>query len=119
MPRRIGGERATEALGPARALLERVGLSDRIHNRPSELSGGEQQRVAVARALINRPMVVFADEPSGNLDAANSRALHELIWDLSRSFEQAFVIVTHTLELAESADRMIRLADGRIATAEP
>ena len=119
MPRLIGGERATEALGPARTFLERVGLSDRIHNRPSELSGGEQQRVAVARALVNRPMVVFADEPSGNLDAANSNALHELIWDLSRSFEQAFVIVTHNLELAESADRMIRLADGRIATAEP
>jgi len=118
MPRLIGGAHETEALKPAHELLERVGLSDRIHNRPSELSGGEQQRVAVARALVNRPMVVFADEPSGNLDVANSNALHELIWDLSRSFEQAFVIVTHNLELAESADRMIRLADGRILATE-
>ncbi len=116
MPRLIGGARAAEARKPARELLERVGLSDRMHNRPSELSGGEQQRVAVARALVNRPMVVFADEPSGNLDAANSRALHELIWDLSRSFGQAFVIVTHNLELARNSDRMIRLADGQIAS---
>ncbi|RKY69876.1 MAG: lipoprotein-releasing system ATP-binding protein LolD [Candidatus Latescibacterota bacterium] len=118
MPFLIGGARETEARKPARELLERVGLSDRMHNRPSELSGGEQQRVAVARALVNRPMVVFADEPSGNLDAANSRALHELIWDLSRSFGQAFVIATHNLELAGNADRMIRLADGKILAIE-
>ena len=118
MPRLIGGAREAEARKPARELLERVGLSDRMRNRPSELSGGEQQRVAVARALVNRPMVVFADEPSGNLDAANSRALHELIWDLSRSFGQAFVIVTHNLELARNADRLIRLADGKIVATE-
>ena len=118
MPRLIGGAHAMEARKPAQELLERVGLSDRMHNRPSELSGGEQQRVAVARALVNRPIIVFADEPSGNLDAASSRALHELIWDLSRSFGQAFVIVTHNLELARNADRMIRLADGKILAIE-
>ena len=116
MPRLIGRAHAMEAQKPAQELLERVGLSDRMHNRPSELSGGEQQRVAVARALVNRPIIVFADEPSGNLDAASSRALHELIWDLSRSFGQAFVIVTHNLELARNSDRMIRLADGQIAS---
>ncbi|MFH1008688.1 MAG: ABC transporter ATP-binding protein [Candidatus Latescibacterota bacterium] len=115
MPLLIGGIGTTEARKPAEELLERVGLSSRIQNRPSELSGGEQQRVAVARALVNHPMVVFADEPSGNLDADNSCALHELIWDLSRSIGQAFVIVTHNLELASNSDRVIRMKNGKIA----
>lgn len=114
MPRLIAGEHVRVARKTAEALLDRVGLLDRKHHRPGELSGGEQQRVAVARALVNEPDLVLGDEPSGNLDAANSESLHGLLWDLSETLGKTFVIATHDLDLAWKANRVIRLADGRI-----
>lgn len=95
-------------------LLDFLGLSERVHHKPNELSGGEQQRVAVARALINKPDVIFADEPSGNLDTASSKNLHELFFTLREKFEQTFVIVTHNQELANMADRKLEMRDGKI-----
>lgn len=100
-------QRATE-------LLHFLGLSDRINHKPSQLSGGEQQRVAVARALINNPAVVFADEPSGNLDSASAENLHQLFFKLRDEFDQTFVIVTHNKELALMADRRLEMKDGNI-----
>jgi lipoprotein-releasing system ATP-binding protein len=85
-----------------------------MHHKPSELSGGEQQRVAVARSLMNSPKIVFADEPSGNLDSENAEKLHLLLFDLRKKYHQSFVIVTHNTQLASSADRIITLVDGRI-----
>jgi lipoprotein-releasing system ATP-binding protein len=98
----------------AKSLLEDVGLSKRMTHKPRELSGGEQQRVAFARALLNDPIMVLADEPSGNLDLANSASLHRLIWKLAREKGFTFVVVTHNRELAQDADRCIELMDGRI-----
>lgn len=98
----------------ATEILEFLGLSDRVGHKPNELSGGEQQRVAVARALINRPDVIFADEPSGNLDTVSSRHLHELFFKLRDQFDQTFVIVTHNQELAAMADRKLEMKDGKI-----
>ena len=98
----------------AEELLNRLGLKDRQGHKPSQLSGGEQQRVAVARALINNPAIVFADEPSGNLDSANARELHDLFFKLRDEFGQTFVIVTHNEELAEMADRKVEMKDGVI-----
>ncbi len=98
----------------AKELLDFLDLSNRIHHKPNELSGGEQQRVAVARALINKPDIIFADEPSGNLDTASSRNLHELFFTLREKFGQTFVIVTHNLELANMADRKLEMKDGKI-----
>ena len=95
-------------------LLDFLGLSERVHHKPNELSGGEQQRVAVARALINKPDVIFADEPSGNLDTVSSKNLHELFFTLREKFEQTFVIVTHNQELANMADRKLEMKDGKI-----
>ncbi|HNR67860.1 MAG TPA: ABC transporter ATP-binding protein [bacterium] len=95
-------------------LLAEVGLSHRALHRPRELSGGEQQRVAVARALINRPKIVLADEPSGNLDVHTADALHKLLWQISRNHRQTLIIVTHNLTLAEQSDRVIELYDGKI-----
>lgn len=95
-------------------LLDFLGLSERVHHKPNELSGGEQQRVAVARALINKPDVILADEPSGNLDTASSKNLHELFFTLRKKFEQTFVIVTHNQELANMADRKLEMKDGKI-----
>jgi lipoprotein-releasing system ATP-binding protein len=105
-----------KAEAKARELLEFLGLEHRIEHKPDELSGGEQQRVAVARALINDPAVVFADEPSGNLDSKNKQELHNLFFSLRDKFNQTFVIVTHDMGLAEMSDRMIRMQDGRIVS---
>jgi lipoprotein-releasing system ATP-binding protein len=105
--RRKAEEKATE-------LLDFLGLRDRMQHKPEELSGGEQQRVAVARALINNPSVVFADEPSGNLDSQNKQELHRLFFQLRDRFRQTFVIVTHDMSLADMSDQKIVMADGRI-----
>lgn len=104
----------SEAESRAQELLEFLGLGNRTHHKPAELSGGEQQRVAVARALINRPDVVLADEPSGNLDSASADRLHKLFFELRDTFGQTFVIVTHNEELAEMADRKLTMVDGLI-----
>ncbi|MBS1655169.1 MAG: ATP-binding cassette domain-containing protein, partial [Bacteroidetes bacterium] len=98
----------------AKELLEILGLKDRLENKPNEMSGGEQQRVAVARALINNPSVVFADEPTGNLDSANAKELHQLFFDLRKKFNQTFLIVTHNEELATLSDRVLHMKDGKI-----
>lgn len=98
----------------AAKILDFLGLADRIHHKPNELSGGEQQRVAVARALINTPKVILADEPSGNLDSTSAKNLHELFFKLRKEFNQTFVIVTHNTELAEMTDRKLVMRDGRI-----
>ena len=98
----------------AKKLLSYLGLAERTHHKPSELSGGEQQRVAVARALINKPAVIFADEPSGNLDTTTAENLHELFFKLRDEFGQTFVIVTHNEELANMADRKLTMVDGNI-----
>ena len=103
-----------EAEERGKELLDFLGLTDRYHHKPSELSGGEQQRVAVARALINKPSVVFADEPSGNLDSQAAQNLHKLFFSLRDTFNQTFVIVTHNKELANMADRKLVMKDGRI-----
>ncbi len=98
----------------AKELLEFLGLSHRVNHKPSQLSGGEQQRVAVARALINNPSVIFADEPSGNLDSTSAKNLHELFFKLRDEFGQTFVLVTHNKELAEMADRTLEMKDGLV-----
>ncbi|MDH5414306.1 MAG: ABC transporter ATP-binding protein [Flavobacteriaceae bacterium] len=98
----------------AEKILDFLGLKDRIHHKPNELSGGEQQRVAVARALINNPKVILADEPSGNLDSTSAKKLHELFFKLREEFNQTFVIVTHNTELAEMTDRKLVMRDGKI-----
>jgi lipoprotein-releasing system ATP-binding protein len=95
-------------------LLNLLGLGHRLENKPAQLSGGEQQRVAVARALINSPEIVFADEPTGNLDTANAKELHQLFFDLRKQFQQTFLIVTHNEELAQLSDRVLHMKDGRI-----
>jgi lipoprotein-releasing system ATP-binding protein len=113
MPVLIAGRKKEEAGKIAAELLERVGLIGRKSHKPSELSGGEQQRVAVARALVNDPNVVLADEPTGNLDRKTSEGVHDLLWDLNRRINQTFIIATHNESLARRSDRVIRLADGR------
>ncbi len=114
LPLMIQGRPVTEARAAAEELLDAVGLSGRRVHLPSELSGGESQRVAVARALVGRPKLVLADEPSGNLDAEHSGELHDLIWRLAGSLKQTFVIATHDQKLAARADRIIRMEDGSI-----
>jgi lipoprotein-releasing system ATP-binding protein len=112
MPALIKGDSLKSAKEKAAVLMKRLGLEERIEHKPSELSGGEQQRVSVARSLINNPKIVFADEPSGNLDSKNSRELHELFFELRKDFGQTFVIVTHNEELARMTDRTLHMADG-------
>lgn len=113
IPAFILGKTKAEAEKEAKELLDYLGLSHRINYFPSELSGGEQQRVAVARALINKPAVIFADEPSGNLDTNTAENLHELFFKLRDTFGQTFVIVTHNEELANLADRKLVMSDGK------
>lgn len=112
VPALIGGKSFAEAKGRGLELLRLLGLEERQSHKPSQLSGGECQRVAVARALMNEPKVIFADEPSGSLDTKNKDELHKLFFDLRAKLGQTFVIVTHDVELAERADRMIRIEDG-------
>jgi lipoprotein-releasing system ATP-binding protein len=114
MPALINGVSKQDAQQRAMELLNQLGLADRSSHQPSALSGGEQQRVAVARALVNKPKVVFADEPSGNLDSKNAKELHQLFFDLRRDMGQTFVIVTHNNQLAEMADRTLTMQDGLI-----
>ncbi len=114
IPAFIAGDGKNEAVARARELLEVMNLSDRAGHKPAALSGGEQQRVAVARALVNRPDVILADEPSGNLDSASAIELHRLFFDLRERFHQTYVIVTHNLELAAMADRRLTMKDGNM-----
>lgn len=114
IPGWIAGRKKREVLDSAKRLLTLLGLSDRLDNKPGALSGGEQQRVAVARALINQPQIVFADEPTGNLDSANARDLHQLFIQLRKEFGQTFLIVTHNEELSAMSDRILHMKDGKI-----
>ncbi|MFT6336723.1 MAG: lipoprotein-releasing system ATP-binding protein [Halioglobus sp.] len=114
IPAFIAGEPKEKSLKRAKELLDYLGLADRTSHKPNELSGGEQQRVAVARALMNEPSVVYADEPSGNLDKSTSEELHNLIFQLRKEMNQTFVIVTHNEELAALSDRTITMEDGQI-----
>ena len=113
LPALIKGQNKKEAEEQAISLLEKVGLQDRIKHKPSELSGGEQQRTAVCRALMNKPKIIFGDEPSGNLDTQSSKELHELFFKLREEYNQTFVIVTHNKELSEMADRSLTMVDGK------
>ena len=114
IPAWFNGKKKKETEYRAKELLGILGLMDRIENKPAQLSGGEQQRVAVARALINNPDIIFADEPTGNLDSANAKELHKLFFHLRDKFQQTFLIVTHNEELAQLSDRVIQMKDGRI-----
>ena len=119
MPALIAGKKLSNSTQRAEYLFERVGLLNRINHRPGELSGGELQRVAVARALINEPAIVLADEPSGNLDHRNSEMLHDLIWNLASEHKCTFVIVTHDMSLARRADKVMHLRDGIVKEINP
>ena len=114
LPAFIKGTAEHDAIEQAKTLLDFLGLTERYDHKPNELSGGEQQRVAVARALVNQPKVVLADEPSGNLDSATAEQLHQLFFDLRDAFGYTFIIVTHNPELANMADRKITITDGKI-----
>ena len=116
IPAYIKGTKETQAQAKAKELLAFLGLSARLDHKPSELSGGEQQRVAVARALINDPLVVLADEPSGNLDSSTAAQLHQLFFKLRKTYGYTFIIVTHNEELASMADRKITMSDGKISS---
>ena len=114
IPGWLANRKKNEVKERAEELLKMLGLSHRLENKPNEMSGGEQQRVAVARALINNPDIVFADEPTGNLDTANAKELHQLFFDLRNKFNQTFLIVTHNEELAQLSDRILHMKDGKI-----
>ncbi len=113
IPAFINGTSQKEAEKRAKELISYLGLKDRMLHKPAELSGGEQQRIAVARALINEPSIIMADEPSGNLDSETSKELHNLFFDLRKEFNQTFIIVTHNQELADMSDRKLVMNDGR------
>ncbi|RYG41726.1 MAG: ABC transporter ATP-binding protein [Chitinophagaceae bacterium] len=114
IPGWMAGRKKKEVAEKAVMLLETLGLKHRVENKPGSLSGGEQQRVAVARALINDPSIIFADEPTGNLDSGNARELHQLFFDLRNRMGQTFLIVTHNEELATMSDRILHMKDGKI-----
>ena len=114
IPGYISEKNRKDVESQGRYLLDLLDLSERIHHRPDELSGGEQQRVAVARSLINNPSIIFADEPSGNLDSKNSKQLFDLIKKLNRELDKTFVLVTHNLEFASIAKRILKIEDGKI-----
>ena len=114
IPAFIKGQNESEAQKRAKELLDYLGLSDRLQHKPTQLSGGEQQRVAMARSLMNQPAIVFADEPSGNLDSVSSQELHQLLFRLRDDFQQTFVIVTHNKELAQMSDRTLSMSDGKL-----
>ncbi|MCC9166344.1 ABC transporter ATP-binding protein [Pontibacter harenae] len=114
LPGLLAGKTEKEVQERAAQLLDMLGLSHRMHHKPSELSGGEQQRTAVARALVNSPRIIFADEPSGNLDSKNAQELHDIFFKLRSEFNQTFVIVTHNEQLAAMADRTLVMKDGQI-----
>jgi len=114
IPGWLAGRKKGEVKAEAERLLTMLGLSQRTQNKPNQLSGGEQQRVAVARALINKPDIVMADEPTGNLDSVNAKELHQLFFDLRKQFNQTFLIVTHNEELAQLSDRLLHMKDGKI-----
>ena len=118
MPALISGASMSDARSRAMEMLDYLHLTDRATHKPAELSGGEKQRVAVARALVNRPQVILADEPSGSLDTQNKEELHQLFFDLRRELGQTFIIVTHDEQLALTTDRTIRLRDGRVVSSE-
>jgi len=114
IPGHIGNNKSSAVIAQAKELLDYLGLSERLHHKPSELSGGEQQRVAVARALINNPSLIFADEPTGNLDTSTSEELHQLFLDLKKDMGHTFIIVTHNEELASLSDTCLEISDGLI-----
>ncbi|MEN9571108.1 MAG: hypothetical protein RL172_2339 [Bacteroidota bacterium] len=114
IPGWIAGTRKKDVTDRAAQLLQTLGLKDRMDNKPQQLSGGEQQRVAVARALINNPSIIMADEPTGNLDSARAKELHQLFIDLRNQFNQTFLIVTHNEELAQMSDRVLHMKDGKM-----
>jgi lipoprotein-releasing system ATP-binding protein len=114
IPGWVANRRKKEVQDEALKLLQILGLGNRLENKPNELSGGEQQRVAVARSLINKPSIVFADEPTGNLDSKNAKELHDLFIQLREKFNQTFLIVTHNEELAQMSDRVLHMKDGLI-----
>ena len=114
IPGWLAGRKKGEVKEKAEELLKMLGLSHRLENKPNQMSGGEQQRVAVARALINNPDIVMADEPTGNLDSANAKELHQLFFDMRNRFNQTFLIVTHNEELAKLSDRVLYMKDGKI-----
>ncbi|MBL7739596.1 MAG: ABC transporter ATP-binding protein [Chitinophagaceae bacterium] len=114
IPGWLAGRKKKEVEEKAKELLQILNIGHRMENKPNAMSGGEQQRVAVARALINTPDIVFADEPTGNLDSANAKELHQLFFDLKQKFSQTFLIVTHNEELAGLSDRVLHMKDGKI-----
>jgi lipoprotein-releasing system ATP-binding protein len=118
MPLLIGGEKPAKAKQEAQLLLDKVGLSHRVDHRPSELSGGERQRVAIARALVNKPALVLADEPTGNLDHNTALSIYDLMRELNREYDTAFLVVTHDGELAAKMDRQLHMQDGLLVNVE-
>jgi len=114
IPGWVAGRKKKQVHEEAIQILQTLGLADRLNNKPQQLSGGEQQRVAVARALINKPSIIMADEPTGNLDSSRAKELHQLFIDLRNNFNQTFLIVTHNDELAQMSDRILHMKDGQI-----